>query len=173
MPIGFNPGFTIPTEILQGFPQFRNFFEGRRGFLSSNNIAAGLDGSSAGPYAPSGTPPSYHLHFLTIGAFENFDFNIAAYHETESPLYRLPRNIVEFVLFNNVYIHQLLCELSGLIYFVAASFRVLILLQIIMLLEQLNFGAPIHSFVCLFPLFKMRELMIKSSFCRSSVWVVG
>lgn len=114
MPLGFDPGFTFPKEILQGFPQFTNFFEGRRGFLSANHIPAGLDGSPAGPHAPSGTVPTYHLHFLTIGAFENYDFNMAAYPETESPLYRFPRNAVELVMLNGLHIHELGCELSGL-----------------------------------------------------------
>ncbi len=43
-------------------------------FFSSNGVPAGLEGSSAGP---NGTIPKWHMHHITMGALENFDYNLA------------------------------------------------------------------------------------------------
>lgn len=106
----FDPGFSMLGEVAQGFPEFTKFFKGQRGFLSANHIPAGLDGSSDGP---TGSVPTFRLHYLTIGAFENYDFNLAGYDATESFVSRFPRNAIELLAFNNLRFHEAGCELSG------------------------------------------------------------
>jgi len=109
-PNTYNPGFSFLTEILSGFPELSKYNAGQRGFFSSNGISSGLDGSSKGP---NGTVPTWHMHHVTLGTFENFDANLAEYLETVSPPYRIPRNLVELLLYRGTYIHMHDCELSG------------------------------------------------------------
>jgi len=57
--------------------------------------------------------PAWHLHHVSIGTFESFDYNFAEYADTETPPYRIPRNLVELVFWEGTYIHLHDCALSG------------------------------------------------------------
>lgn len=110
-PPGYNPGFNFVTELLTGFPELRKFQSGKRSFYSSSEFAGGLDGSSEGP---QGTIPKWHMHHLSAGTFENYDFNIAASSETVSVPYRVPRGILEITAWQGLKTHVHGCELSGI-----------------------------------------------------------
>jgi GMC oxidoreductase len=110
-PITYNPQFSFLLEALGGFPQLRKYFNYQPSFFSTNYIPAGLDGSSEGP---NGTIPTWHMHHVTLGAFENFDENLIMYAASETPPYRIPRNLVELLLWKGTYIHMHDCELSGM-----------------------------------------------------------
>lgn len=110
-PATYNPRFSFLIEVLTGFPELSKWNRKQRGFFSTNYIPAGLDGSSAGP---RGSKPTWHMHHVVLGAFENFDENFAAYSASENPPFRIPRNIVELLLWKGTYIHMHDCELSGI-----------------------------------------------------------
>lgn len=88
-PDTFKPAFDFVSETMKGFPQLRAHLSGQRSFFSSNAVPARLEGSSEGP---SGKVPKWHLHHLTAGVMENFDWNLASYEETLETPYRIPRS---------------------------------------------------------------------------------
>lgn len=108
-PKEYDPGFDFLSETLKGFPTLRAHLRGERSFFSSNGIPAGLEGSSAGP---KGTIPKWHLHHITMGAFEQFDYNIASYPETVQMPFRLPRSLMELYAWKGLHLHAHNCELS-------------------------------------------------------------
>jgi len=108
-PESYDPGFDFLSETLKGFPQLRAHLRGERSFFSSNGVPAGLEGSSAGP---SGKIPKWHLHHVTMGAFEQFDYNLAAYPESVMPPYRIPRSLLELYSWKGLKLHVHNCELS-------------------------------------------------------------
>lgn len=108
-PKEYDPGFDFLSETVKGFPTLRAHLRGERSFFSSNGIPAGLEGSSAGP---KGTIPKWHLHHITMGAFEQFDYNIASYPETVQMPYRLPRSLMELYAWKGLHLHVHNCELS-------------------------------------------------------------
>jgi len=108
-PSDFKPAFDFVTEAMHGFPTIRAHLRGERTFFSANGVPAGLEGSSDGP---NGKIPKWHLHHITMGAFENFDYNLAVYPESVTTPYRLPRGLVELFRWKGLYMHQHNCELS-------------------------------------------------------------
>lgn len=108
-PNSYTPGFDFLSETTHGFPELRKHLRGERSFFSSNGVPAGLEGSSAGP---SGKIPKWHLHHITMGAFEQFDYNLAAYPETVMMPYRLPRSLIELYAWKGLQLHAHNCELS-------------------------------------------------------------
>lgn len=108
-PKDFKPAFDFISETAKGFPQLRDHFDGKRTFFSSNGVPAGLEGSSKGP---QGTIPKWHMHHITLGIFENFDWNIASYDETITAGYRIPRSMWELYTWKGLAMHGHNCELS-------------------------------------------------------------
>jgi choline dehydrogenase-like flavoprotein len=108
-PDAMTPGFNFLSEAAKGFPTLRAHLKGERTFFSSNGVPAGLEGSSAGP---NGSVPKWHMHHITMGAFENFDYNLAAYDETVNPPYRIPRSPLELFRWKGLTLHAHNCELS-------------------------------------------------------------
>jgi choline dehydrogenase-like flavoprotein len=108
-PESTKPAFDMISETLKGFPELRTHLSGKRSFYSSNGVPAGLEGSSKGP---SGAIPKWHLHHITMGSFENFDWNIASYPETITPPYRIPRSVFELYRWKGLTLHSHNCELS-------------------------------------------------------------
>lgn len=83
-PESYDPGFDFLSETYKGFPELRKHLRGERSFFSSNGVPAGVEGSSAGP---KGTIPKWHLHHITMGAFEQFDYNLASYEPPPLPFF--------------------------------------------------------------------------------------
>ena len=55
------------------------------------------------------------MHHLVGGAFEELDWNLAAYTETVTAPYRVPRSIVEITAWQGLSLHVHGCELSGML----------------------------------------------------------
>jgi len=108
-PKTYKPGFDFFSETASGFSTLRDHLSGKRTFFSSNSVPAGVEGSSVGP---NGTVPKWHLHHLTIGPFENLDFNMLAYRESVDAPSRLPRSLIELYRWTGLQYHSHNCELS-------------------------------------------------------------